>query len=240
MPSERPGSEVGALADLLGDFAVEGWGPGRAEEAFDLVLDRSRVLSQSYVAVSEAVATAVDPAGPAVPMPAACRTLLFAAHHRLFDGILTNAGLARRADDPGGSGVGYGGMRWDGRATKFQGAPAARIDGELVRAFARLRDHRTGGRSGREAARDEAIRFYADLSAIHPFYEANGRTGRFVVSVYLHLHGWLVEWGRLDAREGKFMRKINSVNRRADGQTDYDAILVDFWRQYVVPTDGLG
>ncbi len=109
----------------------------------------------------------------------------------------------------------------------------------MDRAFAHLRDYRAEGQAGRDAARDAAVRFYADLSAVHPFYDANGRTGRLVVSVYLHLHGWLVEWVRLDGKEGKFMRKINSVNKRATGQTDYDDLLVRFWRQYVVPTEGL-
>lgn len=234
MQPDRSRSEVDTLAALLADFAAEGWGPDRAEEAFDLVADRYRALSQSYDVAAQAVDRLVpDP----YSMPVACRAALNLTHLRLFGGVLTNAGRVRQPGDPGGSAVYFGGLKGDRREMRFTGTPAPEIETELDRAFSRLMDRRSAPDPGK--ARDEAIRFYADLSRIHPFYDGNGRAGRFVVSVYLHLHGWLVEWGRLEQRDGEFLRRINNVNEKRTAQTDYDGLLVDFWRRYVIPTEGL-
>ncbi len=230
----RPRQELDALANLLGDFGTADWGPEDEAEAFDLIADRSRGLAESYVEAADAVATLLDERE--TPMPAACRRLLFVAHERLYHGILTNAGQTRKPGDSGGSRVFFGGLRGDRRTMRFEGTPASTIDDELDRAFGRLQDWRTGER---DAARDAAVLFYADLSRVHPFYDGNGRAGRFVISVYLHLHGWLVEWARIDEREGKFMRKINDVNEKRSATTDYEGFLLSFWRKFVVPTEDL-
>lgn len=228
-------SEIETLTDLLGDFAAPGWSLDRAVEAFDLVADRYRSLSESYVEAAEAVDSVL---AANLRMQDGCRAILKITHRRLFEGVLTNAGLTRQIGDPGGSTVYYGGRKGQRHEMRFTGTPAGRIENDLDAAFARLQDYR-GKPGGRGRARDEAVRFYADLSRIHPFYDANGRTGRFVVSVYLHLHGWLVEWGRLEKKDSEFLKRINNVIEKTTAQTDYDGLLVSFWRRYVVPTEGL-
>ena len=236
MQPDRTRSEVDTLAELLVDFAADGWGPERAAEAFDLVADRYRALSQAYVNIADTVSQAVE---QGLPLPKACRAVLRLAHEKLFDGILTNAGQVRQAGDPGGSAVYFGGKKPQRRSMRFTGTPAVQIEAELVPAFARLADYRGDSSVGPDESRDEAVRFYADLSRIHPFYDANGRAGRLVVSVYLHLHGWLVEWGRLEKKDGEFIRRINNVNEKTTAETDYDEFLIRFWRRYTVPTEGL-
>ena len=234
MQPDRSQSEIITVQDLLGDFATDGWGPARAEEAFDLMADRYRALVSAYEAVAGIVDGAVD---EGTPLPTACRGVLLFAHRRLFEGMMTNAGLFRQRDDPGGSGVHFGGVRGDRREWRFKGAPASDIDAEMDAAFAFLADQRHVP-GGLDRARDDAARFYTELSRIHPFYDANGRTGRFVVSVYLHLHGWFVEWGRLNEKE--FIKRINNVNEKQTAQTDYEAFLLGFWSRHVVRTDDLG
>ena len=236
MQPDRTRSEVDTLRDLLGDFGAEGWGPDRAEDAFDLVADRYRALGSFYEAAAGTIADAVD---SGLPMPTACRATLLYAHKRLFGDVMTNAGAVRRLGDPGGSAVHFGGVRGDRRSWRFRGARADDIEGELDGAFALLADRRRT-RAGRDRARDDAVRFYAELSRVHPFYDGNGRTGRFVVSVYLHLHGWLVEWGRLEEKDREFVRRINNVNEKRTASTDYDRFLVSFWRKFVMSTEGLG
>jgi fido (protein-threonine AMPylation protein) len=228
----RPAAEVQSLRELLTDFAADGWGPDRAEEAYDVMRSKESLLSGAYTAVAERAAEAV----PRLGLPVVCQACLTLAHQTLYLDLLTNAGEPRRPSDAGGSGVHFGGTRGARREPRFSGTPAAGIDAELGAAFARLQDCR-GQRA--DEAPDRAVLFYADLSLIHPFYDGNGRAGRFVVSVYLHLHGWLVEWGRIEAREGEFLRRINNVNEKATAATDYEEMLLRYWRRYVVRTDAL-
>ena len=228
---ERAAAEVESLRELLADFAADGWSAARADEAYDVMVALEVGLSGAYESIAESLLTLVV---PFVGFSAACHVALVTAHATLYAGLLTNAGIVRRAGDPGGSRVHFGGMRGGRREPRFTGTSAARIDAELATAFARLEDCR-GGRE--DEAPDRAILFYADLSRIHPFYDGNGRAGRFVVSVYLHLHGWLVEWGRIEAREGEFMRRINNVIEKRTAATDYEAMLLRYWRAHVVRTD---
>ena len=236
MQPERSPVEIETIRGLLDDFGAAGWDPSRAEEAFDAIRDHYTLLSDRYVDVAETVAKALE---SGVALPQACQAVLGLAHTRLYNGIMTNAGQVRRPSDPGGSSVYFGGLKGDRREWRFKGTPASQIESDLDQAFARLTDRRGSDRAALDAARDDAVRFYADLSRIHPFYDGNGRAGRFVVSVFLHLHGWLAEWGRLERKDGQFIKRINNVNEKTTAQTDYDRLLVDFWKRYVVSTDDL-
>lgn len=224
--SIRPTAEVEALRELLVDFGTDDWPPERAEEAYDVMRAKQSIMSVTYPLVADALIRSFG-------MSSACSMSLQLAHQVLYGNLLTNAGEPRRPGDAGGSGVYFGGTRGARREPRFTGTPPDQIDAELTEAFERLEDVRD---SPAEAV-NRAILFYADLSRIHPFYDGNGRAGRFVVSVYLHLHGWLVEWAKIEAREGEFMRRINNVNEKQTAARDYTADLLRYWRRHVVRTD---
>ena len=88
-----------------------------------------------------------------------------------------------------------------------------------------------------------AVLFYKDFSGVHPFYDANGRVGRYVVSVYLLLHGRYVEWGRVDQKEKAFLKRINACLERRDSKdaglvATYEGYLVQLWRRFVKDVPG--
>ena len=167
------------LADLLGDFG-EGGHPG-ARAALTLIYQRYRELERQVPrlalfvdASSEGGARTSD----------AFLVLLTGLHDYLYKGILWNAGRFREATDPDGGTVRFGGMKGASQRARYHGTPPREIEGAIREALRLLDDAAAPVRS--------AVYFYLELSAIHSFYDANGRIGRVLVSVYLFRHGYYV------------------------------------------------
>ena len=238
--------ELENLAGLLHDFGADGWTADRVGEAFAEIAARSLRL-ESFYETDAAFVTELT-AGPKATLPLSdmMEVIGRSVHQYLFSGILRTAGEYRQADDPGGGFVSFGGPKGQTAHPLFRGSPAQGISGALHAAYARLVDAREDAWSSevvkRDAARAEAeeaaILFYKDFSGVHPFYDANGRAGRYVVSVYLLLHGLHVRWADVDAVDHKLMKKINECLKRRDHAdpaliATYEARLVRFWRPFV-------
>jgi fido (protein-threonine AMPylation protein) len=220
--------DLAYLARLLGDFGLTPVPP--PELALRLVAERHRALLRLR---SEIGASIEEQARWGESLSRLLRRWATWAHEIMYDGLLTNAGRARQASDPGGGAVYFGGQHGQRRTWKFKGVPPAEIEDALDTAFAWLRlDADDPVRA--------AVLFYADFVRIHPFYDANGRIGRLVVSVYLDVHGIHVEWAKIDERQSKFIKKLNECHKRHDQPHKLDSyryFLVDFFRRHTLPHD---
>lgn len=237
--------ELENLAGLLRDFGADGWTPDRAAEAFEAVAVRSLQL-ESFLGQDAAFVHGVASGTDALPLWRVLDVIGRGAHRFLFEPVLRTAGEVRQGSDPGGGYVEFGGRRGQTVFPKFVGTPPAGIGAALEVCFARLVDARTAADSDDAAVRararldatDAAVCFYKDWSGVHPFYDANGRVGRYVVMVYLLLHGRYVRWDTLDGRETRFLKRINECLKRrghvdARVQARYEGYLVQFWRPFV-------
>ena len=122
-------------------------------------------------------------------------------HSSLYKNILSNAGQFRKISDPNGGNV-YFGFNQRTQRERFIGTEPKLIESELKEAFGILFN-------AQYKPPEKAIRFYAEFVAIHPFYDANGRIGRYIVDIFLQSHNYYVDWQSLNQRHGKFLRKLN-------------------------------
>lgn len=181
--------ELENLAGLLADFGGKGWTPDLADFAFEEIRGRS-LRQESYL---EEDARDVDDLteGPdALALPVLLETIGRSAHYYMFEGVLTTAGRYRQPTDPGGGHVAFGGSKGQTTEPLFRGTAARDLPATVTRAYSRLADLRAGEqdsaeavrRQAREQATDAAVLFYRDWSGVHPFYDGNGRVGRYVVN----------------------------------------------------------
>lgn len=152
-------------------------------------------------------------------------------HMVLFDGILSNAGSFRLATEPNHGYVGFG--KSDVRqpsGAQFNGTPAEQIE-EKVGAACGLFSWKD-----KDPVRTSAV-FYQRFVRIHPFYDANGRIGRALVTMYLRLHGYYLLWRKLETTSKyDFIKKLNDCHKRENSHIlpEYEEILVRFWKKFVV------
>ena len=78
------------------------------------------------------------------------------------------------------------------------------------------------------------VKFYQQIVHVHPFYDANGRIGRFITSVYLDYHGYHISWQGMRTNE-KWLKKLNACHRRMgqDIYQNYLQILVNHWEKFI-------
>ena len=158
-------------------------------------------------------------------------------HLFLFAGIVNNAGKFRQLKDPKSGVIGFGGYnrRMAGNF-KYTGCNPINIETELCDSFLHLRKNSPD-------TLKSAMKFYRKFVKIHPFYDANGRIARLIISIYLLKFNYYINWRSLETRgnKTKFIKKLNACHIRENkpGYSEYFGYLVTFFRKFVISLDQL-
>ncbi|HLR26677.1 MAG TPA: Fic family protein [Fodinibius sp.] len=227
-------AEVEYLKRLIADFPAE-VPPDDAAKALQKTAVRYQSIEseQYFQGVSASSLKELD---LSQRLPDILKHRAFQIHRFLFKDILSNAGEIRKSSDPDGGTIGFGGTKHQRQRMKFKGTKPSKINEELEVAFTHLVLDPTD-------PIENVMRFYQHFVYIHPFYDANGRIGRVIVSTYLNLFGYYVQWGEFDGpNNSKFISKLNSCHdRMKSGYTfeRYFEYLLSFFRKYVISVDEL-
>ncbi len=224
--------EIAYLKRLIKDFPADVI-PEEAPKAFQKIAARYQQLEQSY---SELTIANQEKRGIQNDYPSIFKERAYVFHRYLFIGIVSNAGMVRKASDPKGGRIGFGGIKHQQQRAEFKGASPSKIDNELDKAFSHLVENP-------EDPVEQALRFYQQFVYIHPFYDANGRIGRVIVSIYLHIFDYYVRWGEFDGPDNtEFINKLNKCHKRMkSGYTfeKYFNYLLNFFKRYIISIDEL-
>lgn len=227
-----PGEELSYLKKLIRDFPTD-IDPGETLNAFQLIAARYQRLEQSY---RHMFTHLFRDNKTDKEWSRAFKRIIYTLHRYLFDSILSNAGDVRKTSDPGKGMIGFGGMRHQQQRSRFYGTTPSDIDSELDIACSHLVCEP-------EDPVENALRFYQHFVYIHPFYDANGRIGRVIVSTYLHLFDLYVQWNKFDgASNAEFINKLNKCHLRMEsgyGFEEYVGYLLTFFKNYVISVDEL-
>jgi len=206
--------ELVYLAELMTDFPVEG--------SDQLVEDAESALQLRYQTLLDGLVDSKEllkrlrsiPDG--VDFPSIFEPLTKILHRELFKGILSNAGNYRQPTESNGGIVSFGVQR--GAQPRFVGAPAGDIEQALHKVFQNLS-------KDTEDPVISVVTFYQQFVRVHPFYDANGRICRLLVSLYLDYHRIYVNWDDLQ-HQGKWIRKLNACHDRQSSKPElYDEYL---------------
>jgi fido (protein-threonine AMPylation protein) len=198
------------LAELMRDFPVEN--PPSLETASNLLLLRFEKLNV------EQFSAALLPLND-TEFAERFHNLPRKMHHYLFRDILSNAGMYRNDRDL------KGGCIFFGPSQKFHGASPSRIAEGVQEACSHLR-------RGVEDPIAAVVIFYQQFALVHPFYDANGRIGRFITRSYLDFHGYYISWTRMHQNQ-KWIKKLNACHRRP-GDERYMRLLVNHWKKFIL------
>ena len=223
-------SELGYLEELIRDF------PARAdidpEEAVNLIQSRYLTLESQC----SAFVVSLKDVSRHISFDSLFLDIIPTSHSFLFKDILSNAGRYRKSSEPNNGYVGFGGT--DTRSAtraKFHGSPPITIKKEIETAAKMLS-------SGDAEPVKNSILFYQRFVHIHPFYDANGRIGRLILTIYLGYYGYAVLWKDLETtKKNTFLKKLNACHKREgqEIQREYLEILYQFWKEFVIPQSEL-
>lgn len=224
--------EIDYLKNLIEDFPAT-TPPEEAHKALKKIATRYSAIEQSYKQLTKPL---IRQNLPFDNLAIGFKKWAFLIHEYLFDGILQNAGEIRKAIDPKDGRIGFGGIKHQQQRSAFHGTAPSHIEEELEKAFSHFVYEP-------KDPIEQAMRFYQHFVYIHPFYDGNGRIGRVLVSMYLHLFAYYVKWEEFDgSNNSKFINKLNACHKRMkSGHTFelYFGYLLSFFREYVISLDEL-
>lgn len=200
------------LAELMRDFSVDF--PPNAEDASKSIHLRFEKLDieQFSLALRPYNDDEFDSRFQSLPLK---------THSYLYQHILSNAGQYRKVSDPNDGKIFFG-LR-----QQFEGShPNNIFEGVRVACSYLTRSTLT--------PIPNVVKFYQQIVHVHPFYDANGRVGRFITSVYLDYHGYHISWQGMRKNE-KWLKKLNACHCRMgqDIYQNYLQILVNHWEKFI-------
>lgn len=218
MPRSHTANDRALLTELIQDFSVSS--PPDVESALKLLQLRFQKLNaeQFSLALSKLSAAQFEERFGELP---------WKMHHYLFKDIISCAGIYRRESDP------KRGVIYFGLGQKFRGAPPQKIHRKVLAACSFLNKET-------DSPISDIVRFYQLFVCVHPFYDANGRIGRFIADIYLDFHGYHMSWGSMRKNQ-KWLKKLNACHRRMGQNTfeNYMDILIRHWEKYIIRKDDI-
>lgn len=217
MASKIDPSELATINDLLKDFAVNE--ELTAEEVYEISWTR-------YNALEQVPFTEILNSNWVVRL---LRRPLFIIlpnkiHEYLFEGLFTFAGEFRRIVDPNQGKIYFGHQNAHRRKPKFHGDAPTDIHSGVIEAVGFLKKKT-------DDPLYDAIRFYQKFVNVHPFYDANGRIGRLIATIYLANHNLSLSWSEFDSKS-KFIKKLNRCHLKPTDETF--GYLVDYLREFTL------
>lgn len=150
----------------------------------------------------------------------------------MYKDILSNAGMYRDKNDVNNGKIYFGGIKQREFKTKYTGSPPDEIEVKVKEAIQYLV-------TDIESPIYNAMRFYQKFVYCHPFYDANGRIARLIVSIYLFYKGKVIDWEPfLD--KSHFYKKLNRCHDRIKQPQQYEEYfkyMIDFVSKYVEDKD---